>query len=121
MLVRCQLCDTPLFELTIKENQAIIVVKSKHHHGERHKSLIRIEDLIAKLKEESQMTHTINTVVHSEIAAACLLWPPYGMKGGSNQSGSTEYHEAGNKIIALAEQIKAERAVAGMQAEGVAR
>lgn len=61
------------------------------------------------------MTHTIEIVVHSEITAAHLLWPPYGMKGGSNQSGSAEFHEAGNRIIALAEQIKAERAVAGMQ------
>jgi len=52
MIVRCQLCNTPLFELTKREEAVIIIVKSKHH-GEWHKSLIRIEDLIAKLKEES--------------------------------------------------------------------
>ena len=55
--------------------------------------------------------------VWAELEAAKLLWPPYGAKGGSNQSGSAEYHEAGNKIIALAEQIKAQRAVAAMQNE----
>ncbi len=57
----------------------------------------------------------MNVVVWAEMEAAKLLWPPYGMKGGSSQSGATEYHEAGNKVIALAEQIKAERAVAAMQ------
>jgi len=53
MIVRCELCNTPLFELTKRGDECIIIVKSKHHHGERHKSRIRIEDLIAKLKEES--------------------------------------------------------------------
>ena len=50
-LIRCQLCNTPLFELTIRDNECIIIVKDKHH-GEWHKSLIRIEELIAKLREE---------------------------------------------------------------------
>ena len=52
MIVRCQLCNTPEFELTIRDNQAIIITKRKHH-GEWHRSLIHIEDLIAKLREES--------------------------------------------------------------------
>lgn len=52
MIVRCQLCNTPEFELTIREGEVIIITKRKHH-GEWHKSLIRIEDLIAKLREES--------------------------------------------------------------------
>ena len=51
MIIRCQLCNTPLFELTIREKDVIIIVKGKHH-GEWHKSLIRIEDLIAKMREE---------------------------------------------------------------------
>jgi len=50
-LVRCQLCNTPLFRLTKKGNEVIIIVKAKHH-GEWHSSLIRIEELIARLKEE---------------------------------------------------------------------
>lgn len=55
MIVRCQLCNTPLFELTMKEDQCIIIVKGKHH-GEWHKTLIRIEELIARLKGELPMT-----------------------------------------------------------------
>ena len=51
MMIRCQLCNTPLFELTQRGKDVIIVVKGKHH-GEWHKSLIRIEELIAKLREE---------------------------------------------------------------------
>jgi len=52
MIIRCQLCNTPLFELTTKGNEVIIIVKDRHH-GEWHKSLIRIEELIAKMREES--------------------------------------------------------------------
>lgn len=51
-IIRCQLCNTPLFELTMRDNQVIIIVKGKHH-GEWHKTLIRIEELIFRLKEES--------------------------------------------------------------------
>ena len=50
---------------------------------------------------------------HAEIKASLLLYGKYG-KGGSTNSDPNDIHKAANEIIALAEQIKAERAVAGM-------
>gem|GEM_PF-4924496 len=54
---------------------------------------------------------TTTVIVSAELEAARLLWPSYG----STESGTEDIHEAGNRIIALAERIKAERAVAAMQ------
>jgi len=53
------------------------------------------------------------TMTFSEIAAYQLLY------GGcmSSADGPQKIHEAGNRIIAWAERIKAERAVAAMQRE----
>ncbi len=51
-----------------------------------------------------------------ELEAHDLL---YG-SGGSNSISVPNFHAAGNKIIELAERIKAERAVAAMQAAGLA-
>jgi len=64
MIVRCQLCNTPLFELTKRGDECIIIVKGKHH-GEWHKSRIRIEDLIAKLEEPPETQAVKRYISHN--------------------------------------------------------
>jgi len=54
-----------------------------------------------------------NTFTMSEIKASMLIYGKYG-KGASTNSNPNDIHAAANEIIALAEQIKAERSVAGM-------
>lgn len=68
MIVRCQLCNTPLFELTIREKEVIIIVKSKHH-GEWHKSLIRIEDMIAEMREKPEKRTLRHNLIGHEVVA----------------------------------------------------
>ena len=50
------------------------------------------------------------TYLISEIQAYAILHPD-----GQTTTEPADYHEAGNQIIAFAERIKAERAVAAME------
>jgi len=55
-----------------------------------------------------------DTIVWPEVQAFYLL----AVSKGALSTADTDFHAAGNKIIELAEQIKAARAVSAMQDKG---
>jgi len=50
MIIRCQLCSTPIFELRKVGEDAIIILKARHH-SEEHISLVNIRELLERLEK----------------------------------------------------------------------
>jgi len=51
VIIRCQLCNTPIFELRKMGNEVIILIRVRHH-GQEHISLVNIAELLRLLEEE---------------------------------------------------------------------